>query len=69
MKMGFFLWCVLMVQLPWSDSLENQIVKPLDLSLSVNCMWTKRNDHATKNECADFFNLCPKIENLKKMEV
>ena len=50
--MGVFLWCDLMVQV---DSLENQVVKPLELSLSVNCMWTKRNDHATKNECADFF--------------
>ena len=23
-------------------------------------MWIKRNDHALKNECVDFFYICPK---------
>ena len=51
---------------PWSDlwsyfhghSYEN--LKPLGPSLGVNRMWTKRNDHAPKSECVDFFNICPK---------
>jgi hypothetical protein len=28
-------------------------------------MWTKRNDHALKSECDDFFNICSKREVLK----
>ena len=34
---------------------KNQYTKPLGPSLGVNQMWTKENDHAPKNECADFF--------------
>ena len=30
-----------------------QLTKPLGPSLGVNRMWTKRNDNAPKNECAD----------------
>ena len=30
-----------------------QLTKPLGPSLGVNRMWTKRNDYAPKNECAD----------------
>ena len=29
-------------------------------TLGVNPMWTERNDHAPKSECADFFSICPK---------
>ena len=32
----------------------------LSFSLDVNQMWTKRNDHAPKNECVHFLNICPK---------
>ena len=42
-------------------SLKNQFTKPLGPSLGVNRMFTKKNDHAPKSECADFFfNICPK---------
>ena len=44
----------------------NQFAKCLGPSLGVNRMWTKKNDHAPKNECADFLNICPKKENLKR---
>ena len=44
-----------MVQLPWSHILNNQFTKVFGLSLGVNRMWSKRNDHASKSECADFF--------------
>ena len=54
MEDGLFSWSDLMVQLPWSDFLKNQFTKPLGSSLGVNQMWTKRNDHAPKSECADF---------------
>jgi len=40
---------------PWSDFLKHQFTKPLGPSLGVNQMWTKRNDHAPKNKCVDFF--------------
>jgi hypothetical protein len=29
-------------------------------------MWTKRNDHAPKNESAEVFNICPKRVVLRK---
>ena len=64
-KMAFFPWSDLMVQLSWSKFL-NQFIKHVGSSLGVNRMWTKRNDHAPKNECANFFNMCPKRAILKK---
>ena len=42
------------------------VLKALGLSLGVNQMWTKKNDHSPKSECADFFNTCPKMAVLKK---
>ena len=44
---------------------ENQFTKPLSSSLGVNQMWTKRNDHVPKCECADFLDICPKKVFLK----
>jgi hypothetical protein len=39
-------------------------------SLGVNQMWTKRNDHASKNECADFFlYVCSKRTIFNKSQV
>ena len=35
--------------------LKNIVLKALGPSLGVNRMWTKKNDHAPKSECADFF--------------
>jgi hypothetical protein len=32
-------------------------------------MWTKRNDHAARSGCADFFNISPKMAVLGKIEV
>ena len=51
-----------MVQLPWSDFFKKKIqfTKYLGLSLGVNRMWAQRNDHASKRECVDSFNICPK---------
>ena len=43
-KMACFRGPTLMVQLPWSDFLTNQVTKPLGPSLGVNRMWTQRND-------------------------
>jgi hypothetical protein len=45
---------------------EEQFTKPLGLSLGVNYVWTKRNDHAPKFECVGFFNICPNMEVLGK---
>ena len=39
---------------------KNKVTKPLGPSLGVNQMWTKRNGHAPKSECAIFFNYMPK---------
>jgi hypothetical protein len=51
-----------MIQLFWTHFLKkkNQFTKPLGPSLGVNRIWTKRNDHASKSECAYVFNICPK---------
>ena len=63
-KMAFSHGSDFMVQLPWSDLLKtNQFTKPLGPSLDVNRMWTKRNDHAPKSECANlnfYFNIYQK---------
>ena len=49
------------------NSVKSQFTKSLGPSLGVNCMWTKRNDHAPKSECVDFFlNICSKREVLRK---
>jgi hypothetical protein len=32
-------------------------------------MWTKRIDHATRSECADFYNISPKRAILGKIKV
>jgi hypothetical protein len=40
---------------PWSNFLQKSFTKSLGLSLGVKQMWFKRNDHAPKSECADFF--------------
>jgi hypothetical protein len=32
-------------------------------------MWTKRNDHAARSECVDFFNISPKKDVLGKIKV
>ena len=46
--------------------LKNSVLKALGPSLGVNQMWTKTNDHAPKNECADLKNkICPKKAFLK----
>ena len=55
---GFFPWSGFMVQLPSFDFLKNQFTKLLGPSLGVNRMGIKRNDHAPKNECGIFFNIC-----------
>ena len=34
---------------------KNLFTKPLGPSLGVNQMWTRRSDHAPKDECVDFF--------------
>ena len=58
---GLFPWSDSMVQLPWSNFFfKYQFTKPLGPLLGVNRMWTKRNHHAPKNECAGFFTICPK---------
>ena len=35
--------------------LKTLVLKALGPSLGVNRMWTKKNDHAPKSECVDFF--------------
>jgi hypothetical protein len=45
---------------------KNLVLRALGLSLGVNRMWTKNNDHAPKSEGADFFNTCPIRAILRK---
>ena len=45
----------LMIHLSWSDILKNHFTKLLGLSLGVQWMWTKWNDHAPKSKCYYFF--------------
>jgi hypothetical protein len=67
MEDGFLPWSDLVVQLPWVQFLKNnQFTKFLGPSLVVNQMWTKRNDHAPKSDCVDFFLNMPKNDSLKK---
>ena len=35
--------------------LKNIVLKVMGSSLGVNGMWTKKNDHVLKSQCADFF--------------
>ena len=53
---GPFPWSDFSVQLLWSNILTNQCIKSSGLSLGVNQMWTKRNDHAPENRMCWFFN-------------
>jgi hypothetical protein len=39
---------------------NNKFTKYLGPSLGVNQVWTEINDHAPKNECANFFYHIPK---------
>jgi len=44
----------------WSNfhgviSFKKQLTKPLGPSLCINQTWAKRNDHAPKNECVNFY--------------
>ena len=60
--------------LPWSNfhgpiSQKNNLQSLLGPSLGVNWVWTKRNDHAPKNECAHYFNICLKMTVMKKNQV
>ena len=50
----------------WSNFKKYQFTKPLGPSQCENQMWTKKNDHASKCDCADFFHICPKRAVLKK---
>jgi hypothetical protein len=57
---------------PWFNFFKNQITKPLGLSLGVNRMWTKRNDHTPTSECAKFFLIYVQKEKFwlkKKIQV
>ena len=57
MEDGLFPWSSLMVNILCSDFLKNQFTKPLGLSLGVNRMWSKKNDHAPKSECVDYLKI------------
>ena len=46
--------------------LKEIVLKALGPSLGVKQMWTKKNDHAPKSECADFFKYMLKIGNSEK---
>ena len=48
MEDGLFQWSEFMVQL-----LNKLVLKALGPSLGLYRMWTKKNDHAQKNECVD----------------
>ena len=45
------------------------VLRALGPSLGMNQMWTKKNDHAPKNDGADFFDTCPKRAILKEIQV
>ena len=55
MENNFFPWSDLMVQLAWFNILKKLIYKAFGPSLGVDRMWTKKNDHAPKSECVEFF--------------
>ena len=60
MEDGLFPCSDFIVQLPWSDFLENQFTKFLGSSLGVNQMWINKNDHPPQKGCAIFLDICPK---------
>ena len=64
-RLPFFM-VQLEVQLPWSIFSWKQFTKPLGLSLGVNRMWTKKNDHAQKVDVLKKINICSKRAVLKK---
>ena len=37
------------------DFLTNHFIKSLGPSLGVNWLWIKKNGHAPKSECVDYF--------------
>ena len=59
-----FQWSEFMVQL-----LNRLVLKVLGPSLGVNQIWTKKNDHAAKNECAGFFLYMFKKGSFEKNQV
>ena len=53
---------------PWKRAFFNGPIRlPKKLvwgpSLGVNQLWTKKNDHAPKNECANVFDHMPKKDS------
>jgi hypothetical protein len=58
-----------MVYISWSEFLKKIFTKPLGPSLGVNRMWTKRNDHAARSGCDDFFYASPKRAFMGKIKV
>ena len=59
------IWPFLHVPTSWSNfhdpiSLKIQFAKSFGPSLSLNQMWTNRNDHALNNECVYFFQYMSK---------
>ena len=62
-----YIWSQFMVQLPWSDFLKKLVLKALGLSLRVNQMWTRKNDHAPKSDCVVvFFKYMSKMGSFEK---
>ena len=51
----------------WSEFIKI-VLRALGPSLGVNRMWTKKSDHAPKNEGDDVFNTCPKRAILEKIK-
>ena len=48
---------------------KKQVTKSLGPSVDVNRVWIKRNDHASKNECVDFFSIWLKRVVLDKFKM
>jgi hypothetical protein len=63
-------WLFSMVQLD-GPTLMVRFIEKINLQShwaphkGINRMWTKRNDHAPKNECDNFFYICSKRAILK----
>ena len=62
-----FQWSEFKVQLIRSDFFKIVVMKALGPSLGVNWMWTKKNDHAPKNERIDFVKYMSKKGNVERM--
>ena len=54
---------------PMVRHLKKHVLKALGPSLGVIRMCTTKNDHAPKNACIDFFDICPKRAFLEKIQV